>query len=472
MRCCRVTLIVVVLVLGVGQRALASECPSGVTPVTVLFLNGIWTTEADAIKSRNKIAALVTTDPRWSQVEAACVTFDYSWNRLDFFAGDLIDVLVQFFGSRIGDVLRVLAGAVPSNSISDGLVLLSQGVNIAACLATGADCYTLMGEVAERTKTHRLIAIPHSQGNLYWNTIYEALVNVLAVVPPGRLATIGAATPTLVPPGAAYSRILEDPVTLTSELVANATNAECILFACHSFRDSYLAAPSSRTAILDFVFARLPRTTSADPTTVTLNFTGTVDLSPFGGPTASTFNGSVTWDPSAAPFFANPNDARYRFTGATLLINGVDHSNRIQSSNSSVRIQSTTTTTFELSFGFFPNLDVGIGADIQFFSGALFSEQLWSSPAALPTDTAFLALVTGGTSLFHWTGPLAELIVARGTLTAPPGPQVEDESGVGSHALGRLGLPFVRPQSSRTDSTEMLAWRLPRLPALPSTRMQ
>ena len=37
--------------------------------------------------------------------------------------------------------------------------------------------------------------------------------------------------------------------------------------------------------------------------TVTLDFSGTADLSGVGGAASNTFSGSVTWDPSTAPFF-------------------------------------------------------------------------------------------------------------------------------------------------------------------------
>jgi len=231
----------------------------------VLFLNGIWTTEQGAIKATGRIAALAMADPRWSQVEDACVTFAYSWNRLDFYTGDVIHVLVQFFASLIGDVLRVLAGAAPTQTISDGLVLLSQAVDTAGCLAAGADCNALTREVRDRANTDQLIVVPHSQGNMYWNTIYEDLVNVQATVPAGRLATIGTATPTLVPSGAAYVNIADDPVTLTSGLIANASNPNCVLFGCHSFIKSYLAAPTSLTQIMDHLFARLPRKSPPQP---------------------------------------------------------------------------------------------------------------------------------------------------------------------------------------------------------------
>jgi hypothetical protein len=42
---------------------------------------------------------------------------------------------------------------------------------------------------------------------------------------------------------------------------------------------------------------------------ITLNFTGTVDLSPVGGPVFNTYSGFITWESTAVPFETEPGFA-------------------------------------------------------------------------------------------------------------------------------------------------------------------
>ena len=142
----------------------------------------------------------------------------------------------------------------------------------------------------------------------------------------------------------------------------------------------------------------------AQATPITLNFSGTVNLSvPFGGPAASTFLGSVTWESTAAPVQSDATTATYAFTGATFSINGTDYSPRVQLAPTSTSFVKVFNDIDELhiSFRFAPKLDVGAPAtDIEFFLGELAGPNSMFSSTALPADLSFLNSVQAGVSFF------------------------------------------------------------------------
>jgi hypothetical protein len=61
---------------------------------------------------------------------------------------------------------------------------------------------------------------------------------------------------------------------------------------------------------------------SAEAAPITINFTGTVDLSSEGGLANNTVEGSITWNPNAVPFEVEPDFSAYDPISYTLFFNG------------------------------------------------------------------------------------------------------------------------------------------------------
>ena len=64
---------------------------------------------------------------------------------------------------------------------------------------------------------------------------------------------------------------------------------------------------------------------AAQASPLTLNFSGSVDLSVSGGAADNPFSGFFTWDPAKTPFQSDPpNDAIYEVEAYQLIFNGID----------------------------------------------------------------------------------------------------------------------------------------------------
>lgn len=249
-----------VILLGFWSTPAYAQCPEDVAPVYVTFLNGVWIpNEAAASAAAERLESLVTADPRWLEVASDCVTFDYSYNRLDLDGiGGIDDLIVQFFGSIVADGLRVLGGVLaPSQFFSDSMTGLASAVDLVACFSTGSDCAKLDSLIQARTRDGiRTIAVAHSQGNFYANEILSRLASDKRPL----FDIIAVATPTGASEEIApYINLRNDPIAYLSGLPSSVDNDEpCMLFGCHLFKTSYLHGRKSRAALLDLVFARLP----------------------------------------------------------------------------------------------------------------------------------------------------------------------------------------------------------------------
>jgi hypothetical protein len=63
---------------------------------------------------------------------------------------------------------------------------------------------------------------------------------------------------------------------------------------------------------------------AAQASTLTLNFSGNVDLSASGGPAVNPFSGFFTWDPNKTPSEVDPDAAEYGVEAYQMIFNGVD----------------------------------------------------------------------------------------------------------------------------------------------------
>ena len=63
---------------------------------------------------------------------------------------------------------------------------------------------------------------------------------------------------------------------------------------------------------------------SAQAATLTVFFSGNVNLSGMGGPANSPYSGFFTWDPAKTPFETDPESKLYAVEAYQLILNGVD----------------------------------------------------------------------------------------------------------------------------------------------------
>ena len=326
---CRVFLSIMCLCTVLLSRS-AFACPADVSPVQVTFVNGIWTWNAAAADaSRKKLEDAVKADPRWVTIEDDCVAFAYSYNRLNFYAGDLYQVIIQYFGTNVAAGLRTLAGVLPpSSQFSAAMVDLATEVDISACFASGKDCDRLLSDVKDTAEGGTItLAVAHSQGNLYSNEIFDLLRNQGISGPLFSIVGVGTPDPqTLLT--APYVNLRADPVASLSGLPWTADNDDgCVLFGCHHFDTSYMEGVDSRQQILDRIYAVLPKkklpVARDDTFTLRQGVTVTVPRSDIlanddvptneavnieyfsGGPTivGSTFDGSLIVDLAMLPDF-------------------------------------------------------------------------------------------------------------------------------------------------------------------------
>jgi hypothetical protein len=158
---------------------------------------------------------------------------------------------------------------------------------------------------------------------------------------------------------------------------------------------------------------------------VTLRFSGTADLSPFGGTLDSVFEGDVTWDETIEPdaFFPSESVARYLLDGspssvmATFSIAGIDYSDRIEPSS---RFELGSRDLF-LQLFFTPPIDLDAGAEPDI--GGVWLD-LWSDLLVfhdvfpLPEDLSLLARLKHRRFGFSEDGFFADFVLAD-TLIVP-----------------------------------------------------
>lgn len=180
-----------------------------------------------------------------------------------------------------------------------------------------------------------------------------------------------------------------------------------------------------------FFFVSLAFTIPAHADTVTLDFSGSVDLTFFGGTSSNTFSGSVTYDPSTSPFFTSSSLAEYKAVIAgSFIFNGVDETANLVPSSS------VTTITTQLPI---PDMYIDLPFNPGFGPGPV--SHIWLqlmgppfSSLALPADTSFLTSVAFENSVWFTTGKSL-----GGTLTVSAPAPVPEPSTLTLMALGLVG---------------------------------
>ena len=139
---------------------------------------------------------------------------------------------------------------------------------------------------------------------------------------------------------------------------------------------------------------------TAEASTLTLFFSGSVDLSGMGGGADSPYSGFFTWDPAKTPFETDPNSALYFVESYQLILNGVDRT--LGPGNAGLVVGNDG----DLNGGpgnndallFLAVLDNnvtinGVTGDTLFVLGFLGDTSFWNT-LSLPTDYSFLSMPT------------------------------------------------------------------------------
>jgi len=195
--------------------------------------------------------------------------------------------------------------------------------------------------------------------------------------------------------------------------------------------------------LFSVVLLVLLATIPANAASVTIAYSGSVDMTFFGGPASSAFSGSATWDTNAVGFpGAPPNFGQYKLTGATFIINGVNYSALIDltdhggdsnaDSHLAVNNAASGDAVFVTLF-FVPGVDLGAGPDISRFVGNIFGPATMFSSTAVPQNLDFVPLLTPGTSFFNpFTGPSGSMVFAS------PAPEPSSALLIGTGVLSAL----------------------------------
>jgi len=214
------------------------------------------------------------------------------------------------------------------------------------------------------------------------------------------------------------------------------------------------------TALLPFVlsfFVLLGVAGNAQASTLTVFFSGNIDLTASGGPLNSTYSGFFTWDPAKTPLQPHPpTDNSYLVESYQLILNGVDRT--LPPGSSGLVVGNDSDLNDDVGnfddLLFLARLDNnvtinGVTGHTLFVLGFLGDKSVWNT-LSLPTDYSFLSLLStrfSGVSL-EVTGPGEDVMVGEGgTFVATPAPSPVPEPA--TLTLAALGLAGVVTRARR-----------------------
>ena len=171
-------------------------------------------------------------------------------------------------------------------------------------------------------------------------------------------------------------------------------------------------------------------TANVQAATLTVFFSGTIDLSGMGAPANSTYSGSITWDPAKVPFQSHPpNDALYFAESSQLILNGVNKpggGGLFVGNNADLNGGPGTNDALLFFLPLDTNVTInGVTGDTLLILGFLGNQDAWNT-TSLPTDFTFLSLLPTRLSLvsLEVTGEGDDQQVGEGgPFTATPVPE-------------------------------------------------
>ena len=254
-----------------------AECPTQET--TVVFMNGVWTPQREAMHHTEKLSAAVYA----TGVSPDCVHFALSHTQDDFFATDIIEAIVQktnepghgYFSTYTGMLFLMIASDNDFwQMITSAYLIYADNINEAQ-LYKHLEVYkklTFSEAPAERLK-RRGIMVTHSQGGHYGNEVWNLLSPtdkenarlVTVATPSGYVASDGPNT-RLSRDGVAnllFTNAYAEGIIPNTGLCEKETTAKQNSWECHGFETGYLHDIGAREQIVADIVAALPTESSA-----------------------------------------------------------------------------------------------------------------------------------------------------------------------------------------------------------------
>jgi len=168
---------------------------------------------------------------------------------------------------------------------------------------------------------------------------------------------------------------------------------------------------------------------AAQASPLTLNFSGSLDLSASGGAADNPFSGFFTWDPAKAPFESDPpNLAMYEVEAYQLILNGIDIDTALGGGLFVIDDADFFGTGTDVdALVFLATIEKNaITGDTLFIAALAGPTSTWDT-LSLPTDYGFLSQLTTRASALSLEVPHEgdenDILLGRGSLVVTPVPE-------------------------------------------------